>query len=308
MVGMGDVSPVTANGTLAYLTQKEGKYSYLLDEAGNWVVRNDVWCVKTTVGSIQGWLKPGFGATAKLIGPEFGFGWVMGQIHDEEVLLIKSSQGNRSLGWDFLPPGSKRFNFGGKTYAGYKDTTDFWLDGTEMPASKPNSWYAGKQYGDCVKDVHEVLNNLPIFFPDYQGQGYEISGFVWWQGHKDQNQPNASRYEQNLVHLINNLRAEFKAPKAPFVLATIAFGGWKLGGPGLTVANAQLAVGDPRKHPEFAGNVKTVEARGFWRSEEISPNQKQDYHYFHNAETYMEVGNALGWAMAELLKQHGRLK
>ncbi|QDV84744.1 hypothetical protein [Planctomycetes bacterium TBK1r] len=25
------------------------------------------------------------------------------------------------------------------------------------------------------------------------------------------------------------------------------------------------------------------------------------YHYNHNAETYMEVGNALGWAMAELL-------
>ena len=27
------------------------------------------------------------------------------------------------------------------------------------------------------------------------------------------------------------------------------------------------------------------------------------YHYNHNAETYMEVGNALGWAMADLLKK-----
>jgi hypothetical protein len=26
------------------------------------------------------------------------------------------------------------------------------------------------------------------------------------------------------------------------------------------------------------------------------------YHYNRNAETYMEVGNALGWAMADMLK------
>jgi alpha-galactosidase len=85
------------------------------------------------------------------------------------------------------------------------------------------------------------------------------------------------------------------------VLATIAFDGWKLAGPGLTVANAQLAVsGDKGKYPEFAGNVNTVEARDFWRDVEVSP-QNQGYHYNRNAETYMEVGNALGWAMADLL-------
>jgi alpha-galactosidase len=85
------------------------------------------------------------------------------------------------------------------------------------------------------------------------------------------------------------------------VLATIAFDGWKLAGPGLTVANAQLAVSDPKKHPEFVGNVKTVEARDFWRDVEVSP-ANQGYHYNRNAETYMEVGLALGRAMAELLK------
>jgi alpha-galactosidase len=202
------------------------------------------------------------------------------------------------LGWDFLPPGSERFTFDGRTYAGYKDTPDLWIEGQEK---KVVNWYAGKQYDDCVKDTHEVLDNLPKFFPDYKNQGYEVAGFVWWQGHKDQNPANASRYEQNLVRLIKSLRAEFKAPKAPFVLATIAFDGWKLAGPGLTVANAQLAVsGDKGKYPEFAGNVNTVEARDFWRDVEVSP-QNQGYHYNRNAETYMEVGNALGWAMADLL-------
>jgi len=305
MVGMGDIGPETNNGTLAYLSKKAGQYPYLLDEAGNWAMRHDVWCVKTTVGPAQGWLKPGFGANGKTFGPEFGFGWVMGQIHDEQVILIKASQGNRSLGWDFLPPGSERYSVGGKTFAGYKDASASWPEGTEPPVPKPNAWYAGKQYDDCVKDVHEVLNNLPKFFPDYQGQGYEIAGFVWWQGHKDQVRgadAYADRYEQNLVNLIKVLRKEFKVPNAPFVLATIGFGGWKMTGNTLKVATAQLAVSDPQRHPEFAGNVQTVEARDFWRSQEVSPNKKQDYHYYHNAETYLEVGNSLGWAMADLLK------
>lgn len=299
MVGMGDIGPEGTPGTLATLA-KGGRYPFLLDDEGKWICRDDVWCVKTTVGQTQGWLKPGYGANAKMIGPELGFGWVMGQVFDETVLLIKASQGNRSLGWDFLPPASKRFTFNGRTYAGYRDTPDSWVEGEEK---KPVNWYAGKQYDDCVRDVHEVLDDLPKFFPDYKNQGYEVSGFVWWQGHKDQNPAHASRYEQNVVRLIECLRAEFHAPKAPFVLATIGFNGWKLAGPGLTVAEAQLAVGDPKKHPEFAGKVATVEARGFWHEKEESPNQRQDYHYFHHAGTYMDVGTSLGWAMADLLNR-----
>jgi hypothetical protein len=51
--------------------------------------------------------------------------------------------------------------------------------------------------------------------------------------------------------------------------------------------------------------VKTVEARDFWREVDVSP-KNQGYHYNRNAETYMEVGNALGWAMAELLKKQDK--
>ena len=104
------------------------------------------------------------------------------------------------------------------------------------------------------------------------------------------------------MHLIKTLRKDFNAPNAKFVLATIAFGGWDLKGPGLTVANAQLAVsGEKGKYPEFAGNVRAVEARSFWRDKSVSPSGA-GYHYNHNAETYMEVGNVLGRAMAELLR------
>ncbi|MBK8974601.1 MAG: sialate O-acetylesterase [Planctomycetes bacterium] len=303
MVGFGRVGPADVEGSLAWYCEQEGKYPELRRDDGSWVVRDDVWCVKTTVGQRQGWLEPGFGARPQFFGPELGFGEVLGDLLDEPVLIIKASQGNRSLGWDILPPGSERFEFQGRTYAGYRDTPDSWVEGEEKKAV---DWYAGKQYDDFVRDIHEVLNDLRRFYPDYAGQGYEIAGFAWWQGHKDQNAAHASRYEQNLVRLIQCLREEFEAPNAPFAIATIAFGGMGLKGHGLTVLEAQLAVsGETGKYPEFEGNVKTVDARPFWHAREGSPSN-QDYHYFHNAETYLEVGRALGRAMAEMLPQRAR--
>ena len=225
----------------------------------------------------------------------------MGYYHDEPVLIIKASQGNRSLGWDFLPPGSKRYTVGEYTYAGYKDSPDRWLTGT---TPKPINWYAGKQYDDCFQQAHNVLDNFARNFPQWAGQGYEIAGFVWWQGHKDNGSDvHTSRYEQNLVNLINNLRKEFNAPKAPFVISTIGFGGWKMSGNFKKIADAQLAVsGEKGKYPEFKGNVLTVEIRDFWKEPEVSP-RNQDFHYNGNAETYMMVGEAIGRGMVKLLNE-----
>ncbi len=303
MVGFGRIEAKTDRGTLAYYCEEEGKYPHLRDEDGTWKLRDDVWCVKTTTGQKQGPLAPGFGARANFFGPELQFGHVIGDLYEEPVLLIKASQGNRSLGWDILPPGTPRFEHGGRVYAGSGDKAPSWVEG--QPKQEVN-WYAGKQYDDFVRDIHEVLDNLPKFYPAAKDREVEIAGFAWWQGHKDQNAAHASRYEFNLVNLIKNLRKEFQAPAAPFAIATIAFGGDKLQGPGLEVLEAQLAVsGERGKYPEFAGNVKSIDARGFWRARDISPSG-QDYHYHHNAETYIEVGNALGQAMAEMLRRKAK--
>ena len=51
---------------------------------------------------------------------------------------------------------------------------------------------------------------------------------------------------------------------------------------------------------QFKGNVRTIEARPLWRESDVSPNNR-GYHYNHNAETYMDIGEAMGRAMAELL-------
>ena len=295
MLGFGRVGPEDQKGTLEHLTKREGEYPHLVDDEGKWTVRNDVQYVQTTVGNRQHPLT----VQGRHIGVEVQLGHIMGHVLEEPVVVLKACTGNRSLGWDLLPPGSEQFEFEGKIYAGYKETPLSWDKGT---APEPIAWYAGKQYDTDTTNAKEVLKNLAKYYPDYKGQGYEVAGFVFWQGHKDQNPAHASRYEQNLVHFIKTLRKEFDAPEAKFVLATIAFGGDKLSGHGLTVANAQLAVsGEKGKYPEFKGNVKTIDARPFWRESDVSPSGA-GYHYNHNAETYMEVGNLLGWAMADMLK------
>jgi hypothetical protein len=308
MLGFGRIDPEDQNGTLSHLVKQRNKYPHLIDDAGNWTERKDVRNVHvmdtrgaglTEFTRFQDVKNEWLTVSGRHIGPELQFGHVMGYLHDEPVLILKACIGNRSLGWDLLPPGSERFEFEGRIYAGYKDTPSSWVDGEPK---KEVNWYAGRQYDADTGHAKQVLKDLDKYYPTYQGQGYEIAGFVFWQGHKDQNPAHAGRYEQNLVHFIKTLRKDFDAPDAKFVLATIAFGGDKLSGPGLTIAEAQLAVdGDTGKYPEFKGNVAAVDARPFWREKEVSPSGA-GYHYNHNAETYIEVGNALGRAMAELLK------
>lgn len=318
MVGMGDLEPEGTNGTLTTLVRKEKRYPFLVDDAGQWTVRKDVQYYDARV-------KKGGPLTAtsngRSIGPEVGFGFVMGQLLDEPVLVLKSCIGNRSLAWDLLPPGSERYTAevterGGqkvtKVFAGYKDKPDSWVAeagkgiATEPPpwldtkTGKPIEWYAGKQYDDDMANAKAALTNLSKIYPGYSGQGYEIAGFVFWQGHKDQNAVHAARYEQNLARLIPSLRKDYNAPNAKFVLAT-GCGNPGRASFGLQIAEAQLAIGNAQKHPELAGNVQAVDVRDLWREVNVSP-KNQGHHYNRNAETYMETGLRLGWAMAELLE------
>jgi hypothetical protein len=305
MLGFGRVGPKETKGSLEYLMSEKKLYPFLKDDAGKWTVRKDVRFTHVMdqrgvdykdmekFGDVKNdWL-----TVNGNFGPELGFGHVLGNALDEPVLVLKACIGNRSLGWDLLPPGSERYEFEGKTYAGYKDTAASWAKGEEPKAV---SWYAGRQYDADTAHAKAVLKNLKKYFPDYKDQGYEVAGFVYWQGHKDQNAAHASKYEQNLVQLVKALRKDFDSPNAKFVLAT-GCGNPGTEGFGKKIAEAQLAVNDAKKYPDFKGNVKGIDTRDLWREADVSP-VNQGYHYNHNAETYMETGLRLGRAMEELLK------
>jgi len=306
MLGAGKITG-DKEGSLTYAVQEKGKYPYMVDDAGNWTERKDVRYVRVMgsgTGAMRRFNNEWMTISGGRMGPEYGIGHYVGHAVDAPVMILKSCIGNRSLGWDLLPPGSERYEVElkdrktGETktfvYAGYKDSPDKWEKGTEP---KPIGWYAGMQYDGDVANAKKVLTELDAHYPG--ANEYEVAGFFFWQGDKDRyNAGHAGRYEQNLVHFIKQLRKDFDAPNAKFVIATL--GQTKKGAEGNEglILNAQLAVdGRSGKYPEFKGNVATV------YTNPVSMGGASNGHYGGNAETYMNVGELMGKAMAELLGQ-----
>jgi hypothetical protein len=308
MLGAGKIAG-DKEGTLEHAVKTKNKYAYLVDDSGNWTVRNDVRNTRVMgsgTGAMRLFNNEWMTIKGGKIGPEIGIGHYLGNSVDAPVLILKSCIGNRSLGWDLLPPGSERYEVEetdkktGETkvfvYAGYKDSPAKWEKGTEP---QPITWYAGMQYDGDVANAKKVLAELDKYYPG--AKGYEIAGFFFWQGDKDRyNAAHASRYEQNLVHLIKTLRKDFDAPNAKFVCATLGQTAKGAEGTEGQILEAQLAVdGKNGKYPEFKGNVATV------YSKPLCHGGASNSHYGGNAETYMDIGEAMGRAMVELIETSG---
>lgn len=261
-------------GSLRHLAEAPDtawRYGDLLDADGDWRVRSDVWIWSTTDGGEKGKLGVTFGAR-NFFGPELGFGRVAGNYYDRPILLIKTAWGGKSLAEDFRPPSSQ-----GET---------------------------GPYYKKMIKEVNGVLGNIGKRFPEFQGREYEIAGFGWHQGWNDLiNDDFVRQYEKNLTNLIQDVRSDLGVKDLPVVIANSGFAGWYARGrqrhPG--IISAQGAVSDCTKHPEFAGTVATVETRYFWRPAEVSPSGA-GYHWNHNAETHMLIGDHMGHAMINLIE------
>jgi hypothetical protein len=301
MLGFGKVGSVGKDGSLTHAVKEKSLYPYLVDGDGNWTERKDVRNVRVmgSGGPGKSRLHNNEWMTIKgNIGPEIGIGHHVGHVTEAPVMILKSCIGNRALGWDLLPPGSESFEFTdakGVTWVhpGYKGTPERWVKGTEP---KKIGWYAGLQYDGDVARAKNVLGELDKYYPG--AKKYEIAGFFWWQGDRDSRSAAlSSRYEKNLVHLIKQLRKDFDAPKAKFVCASL--GQTKKGATdgGGKILDAILSVdGKSGKYPEFKGNVASV------YSHPLSKGSSSGSHYGGNAETYMNIGEAMGKAMVELLE------
>ncbi len=253
-------------GTLEYLVKDPAtaeQFKHTVDKNGDWVVRDDVWI--WYLGR-KGGLSAGYGSREDRIGPEFQFGHAMGDHFDNQVLLIKTAWGGKSLAKDFRPPSS-----GGEV---------------------------GPFYTEMIAHIKDVLANLKREFPDYDGQGYELAGFGWHQGWNDGcSHGPVAEYEENMVNFIRDVRKELGAKDLPFVIANSGFGGRnqkidrRLG-----IMNAQAAAA---AHPDFKGTAACVETRDFFRPGDDSPS-RHGYHWNCNAETYFLIGDAMGRAMTTL--------
>ena len=271
------------------------KYPYLVDDVGEWTIRKDVRNVRVMCSGnspakdyTNDWM-----TVQGNIGPEIGIGHALGHVTDAPVMILKSCIGNRSLGWDLLPPGTESWEHGGKVQPGYRGTPD--EPGGDTGGDMSKGWYAGCQYDGDIAAAKRVLENLDKYYPG--GKEYEVMGFFWWQGDKDMRNPaHYATYEKNLIQLIKSLRKDFAAPEARFVTASL--GQTKRGSQGGDgkILDAMEAVANSDE-PELRGKV------GFVYSNPLSKGGSSSGHYGGNPETYMNVGEAMGKAMVGLLKQ-----
>ena len=250
-------------------------YKAMVDADDKPVVCDDVWIAYSygdfsgnPVGKKSGRLTTGYGSQHHVgsgkIGPEFTFGIYMRKFQNEPILLIKDAWGGKSLKVDFRPP-----------------------SGGELADKKPKE-EPGKYYNLLIEHVKEVLADPGKVYPGYDSkEGYELAGFVWFQGFNDLVGPypavdpgkgkksvkDYSEYSRLLACLIRDVRKDLSAPKLPFVIGVLGVGG-ETAGENTDAFRKSMAA--PAETAEFKGNVANVFTQIYWPAELDAVRAKSD--------------------------------
>lgn len=219
------------------------------------------------------------------------FGNIVGDHFENQVLLIKTAWGGKSLAEDFRPPSS-----GGET---------------------------GSYYKQMLEIVKTALNGLDQHFPNYQGQGYEIASFVWFQGWNDMvDADRVAEYEENLVNLIKDVRRDLEASNLPVVIGELGVGGPAEAEKNDRMAQIRKAQEAPMHREEFTGTVAFVATSKYWdntaheilkkywirrewtdaeaRERFETMGSQPPYHYLGSAKIYSLMGYGFAKAILEL--------
>jgi len=188
----------------------------------------------------------------------------------------------------------------------------------------------GSDYRNMMTEVKEALATIKTAFPGYKGQGYEIKGFVWFQGYNDMFAEEArNNYGKNLVKLIKDVKKELNAPNMKTVIGQMGHNGdlkgkyqeskdkktgeMKMSGNG-AIRKAQL---EASQHADIKATTILVRTAPFWDMEadaiytgpggwakDISVwrhfGDDRAYHYYGSPWFFSQTGTAFGKAMIAL--------
>ncbi len=259
-----------------------------LKPGGKWLVRNDVWVTyldrkdKGGAKPLHGPLSVGFGSvkqgrdenrkrvTVKSIGPELGIGMALGDHCDEQVLLIKACWGGRSVRYSFRPPSAMPTD------------EEIRKEVAAIKARKPEAKVTfethkagyGSDYRKVLSETRKVLGNIKKYFPDYDAsQGYELAGFVWFQGWNDGIGAGNPKYVEQMSHFIRDLRKDLNVAKLPVVIGELGTDGVAGAGWIDVFRKQQAAIA---ALPEFAGTVKMAKTAHCWHKGPYNMQPKWD--------------------------------
>jgi alpha-L-rhamnosidase len=237
-----------------------------------------------------GRLTAGFGASARepKIGPEFTFGIYMQKLLDESILIIKTAWGGKSLHTDFRPPSAGPYQFNEAQLEALES------QGKDIEALKADKAKAsGHYYRLMTEHVTKVLADIQRVYPDYDPkQGYEVAGFVWFQGwndmvdrgvYPDRDKPGGyDLYSELLAQFIRDIRQDLSAPEMPFVIGVMGVGGptdeyppeqQRYQGVHQNFRNAMAA---PAARPEFNRTVIAVQTAEYWDMQVVALRARED--------------------------------
>ncbi len=264
-------------------------------------------------GHKPGVLAFGYGRGKGSIGPEYGFGLALEQALDAPILLIKVAQDGASLAYQYRPPSSGAYEPSEAQRKQVEVLMRRRAAGEKV--NIPDYSNAGADWRRMIEFTREVLGNLKKYHGEYDpAVGYDLAGFVWFQGWSDNNGHHGPQYAQNMTNMINDLRKEFDAPNMLVVSGTPSFDRIKEKYEENPVVKAQREVG---RKPEFKGNVAIVETLGFydhpiwplyteWRKRFPEWNMVGSHvacHYLGSGRFFIRLGDGLSTAMVDMMKQ-----
>ncbi len=312
LAGQSNMEGKAKMSLLEYQAEKPETRDFFkhLKKDGKWVVRDDAWI---NFLNRRGNLTVGFGSP-KCIGPELEFGNTIADHFQEQVLIIKTAWGGKSLGRDFRPPSSplpsdeklKQILLQTNERNKKRKIPQITLDDVKD--------MHGKYYRLMMQEISTTLRQLKTRFPQYEGQGYEIAGFVWFQGWNDMFDPVfRAGYGKHMANFTRDVRKDLNAADLPFVIGQMG-----QNGPDGTGDNMQMikdAQASTETIAEFKGNVKVVRTDVLWdrKAAALVKNWRDHidqwnkvgsdygYHYLGSAITFSKIGRAFGEAMLELM-------
>ena len=213
------------------------------------------------------------------LGPEIGFGATMQEHVKQPILIIKSAWGGRDLRRQFRPPSA------GVPAPDPREVEKWREEGSydeSMSQWKEMYKNGGHNYRLMRKLINKVLADPGSYHPAYdKDDGYEIAGFVWFQGYNDaiagssdlykatDDRPQFAAYSDLMADFIRDVRKEVDTPDMPFVIGVMGVGG-------TTDGPFQKAQAAPAQMPEFKGNVAAVLTGKYWDYEMEKYNPKAE--------------------------------
>ena len=281
---------------------KDAHEAYKKKVAASCVVSDRVYISSIADRNKQsGKLGPGYGASADKIGPEYGFGLSIAEKIDGPILLIKTSWGGKSLHYNFRPPSAGSYVLNEKEKS--SDKAD------EIRQN------AGLNYRMMNEAVHKVLDNLDEHHPAFdKDAGYEIAGFVWFQGFNDQFAPEfRDNYKDNMIAFINDIREEYDVPNMPFVIGVLGTGvtAEKVAENKVSVAQREAAkqlgsknaVASVESYTEYSHFSNEVFQKGWPQHyhQWDTVGSDRPYHYLGSGAFFVRLGDSFANSIFELM-------